>query len=306
MKKIAAALFLLCLAAADAFCQEPFQATRVAVPVFEDASGCTSYSSDLRQAVTDMLVAELAKTKGISLVERARLDTAVNESRLSLAGMVDPQTAVTVGNLVGASYLVLGTVTKASIEEKTTNFIISTHSRKALVTLVVRVVDAQTGLTVSSAEAGGDADRSSASLDPALMGVKNNNQAVAPVGGGTVGYDQSGLLREAAAKAVAKLAPKVCDAIPKNAAPDAEGYVVKVDASRVFVDLGLGQVSPGTALLVQRFGEELIHPVTGKSLGKEQIKLGNIKVLEVFEGYSVAEIQDGAGFMPGDRVRVTH
>lgn len=305
MKKSLSLLFCLAFLAAapgGAICAP---GTRVAVPVFVDASGSSIYGR-LKDSVTDMLVSELAKNPDLNLVERRRLDEAVAEARLSLSGMVDPQTAVAVGNMVGAGYIVLGTITKASIEDKTTRFIITSRSRKAQVTLVVRVVDAGTGVTVASAEASGDAERSSATIDPSVVGVKGpNNQPIGPIGGGTIDVESDGLLREAAAKAVADLGPKVCAAIPKGQSPDLQGYVVKVNGSRVFIDLGRGQIAPGAVLTVQREGEELFHPVTGKSLGMERYTLGSMQVLEVFDGYSVAQVKEGGGFSAGDKVKIS-
>src|SRR5439155_14377595 len=78
-------------------------------------------------------------------------------------------------------------------------------------------------------------------------------------------------------------------------AQDASGYVVKVETSGVFLDLGAqsGAVT-GQLFTVYTEGPELIHPKTGKSLGREQTKIAEGTIREVFELYSVGTLSPGA------------
>ena len=47
-----------------------------------------------------------------------------------------------------------------------------------------------------------------------------------------------------------------------------EGYVVKVEGSRVLIDLGKEKVRSGEEFDVVREGKEIVHPVTKQVIGK--------------------------------------
>ncbi len=68
-------------------------------------------SAPLGKAVSAMLVTELIGRPGIRVIERAQLQDLLTEQRLSLSGRVDESTAVEVGKLVGAQYVIHGQVT---------------------------------------------------------------------------------------------------------------------------------------------------------------------------------------------------
>jgi len=56
----------------------------------------------------EILQANLGGLKDVKLVERSRLDAVLREQKLTLAGLVDPATAVKVGRLLGAQRLIFG------------------------------------------------------------------------------------------------------------------------------------------------------------------------------------------------------
>ena len=92
-------------------------------------------------------------------------------------------------------------------------------------------------------------------------------------------------------KAVAPLAP-----------PAKQGVVLFVDTSRVAVDLTAADgLSPGTLLSVRRDRIPIVHPVTGEVLGDLDEEVGVVRVTEVREKFSVAELQSVA---PGASVQV--
>jgi curli biogenesis system outer membrane secretion channel CsgG len=68
-------------------------------------------SAPLGKAVSAMLVTELIGRPGIRVIERAELHELLNEQKLSLSGRVDESTALEVGKLVGAQYVIHGQVT---------------------------------------------------------------------------------------------------------------------------------------------------------------------------------------------------
>lgn len=62
----------------------------------------------LSKGIADMLIGELAANPGIRVVERDQIQKVLEEQKLSTEGKVDGETAVKVGKLVGAHYMVTG------------------------------------------------------------------------------------------------------------------------------------------------------------------------------------------------------
>jgi TolB-like protein len=65
----------------------------------------------LAYALADILTTDLARSRRVTVVERARLGEVLRELDLTTAGRVDPATAPRVGRLIQAQRLVMGRVT---------------------------------------------------------------------------------------------------------------------------------------------------------------------------------------------------
>jgi len=76
-----------------------------------------------------MLTTELSTREGMRVIERQNLQVLLQEQRLALSGRVDENTAIEIGRMVGAQYVIHGQVT--SIGETTR--------------MDMRAVDAETG-----------------------------------------------------------------------------------------------------------------------------------------------------------------
>ncbi len=89
---------------------------RPAIAVFPFANG-GSYGQDaenfeaLEIGVQQMLLTELAQNSSLRIVERSLIRDILAEQDLVTSGRVDPQTAASVGRLVGARYIVTGQFT---------------------------------------------------------------------------------------------------------------------------------------------------------------------------------------------------
>ncbi|MBW3536047.1 MAG: hypothetical protein KY453_12680 [Gemmatimonadetes bacterium] len=68
-------------------------------------------SAPLGKAVASMLITELSDREGMQVIERTRLQDILTEQRLSLSGRVSENTALEVGQMLGAQYVVYGQVT---------------------------------------------------------------------------------------------------------------------------------------------------------------------------------------------------
>lgn len=73
--------------------------------------GQAGNSAPLGKAVSTMLITELSERPGMRVIERAQLKDILTEQQLALSGRVDENTAVEVGEMVGAQYVVKGQVT---------------------------------------------------------------------------------------------------------------------------------------------------------------------------------------------------
>lgn len=98
-------LFIIWLAARSAIAfgdQQPMPVLAVA-----DFSGD---SPALCQAVTETVLTDLAKSRKLTLVERAQLRQAMNELRLQRSGLTEAGDMAHAGRLVGATHVVVGSV----------------------------------------------------------------------------------------------------------------------------------------------------------------------------------------------------
>ena len=87
---------------------------------------------------------------------------------------------------------------------------------------------------------------------------------------------------------VANLAAKVAQEFPV-----AEGMVVKAGGKSVVMDVGeASNIKRNMTVIIYRKGEEIRHPVTGKSLGWDTIKVGEGRVEEVQAAFSKVRLLD--------------
>lgn len=63
---------------------------------------------NLGKAITAMLVTEFSNRPGIRVIERAQLNDMLREQDLVLSGRVDESSAIQIGKLIGAQYVLLG------------------------------------------------------------------------------------------------------------------------------------------------------------------------------------------------------
>jgi TolB-like protein len=111
--------------------------------LYFDYAGTNKELEGLKKGLASMMITDLIGVKGLKVVERARLQAVIKELKLNASRKVDKKTALKIGKLVGARYLVLGTYIFAV---------------KQLV-IEARVLDAQTGVYIGvAARAAGTAE----------------------------------------------------------------------------------------------------------------------------------------------------
>lgn len=71
------------------------------------------------------------------------------------------------------------------------------------------------------------------------------------------------------------------------------GVVVSIDKEIITTDIGANKGGyAGKIYKIYREGQEIKHPITGVVLGKKKTYIGTIKIKDVFENYSIAELID--------------
>ena len=76
-----------------------------------EVSGMHWWNPDVGWELSGMLTNELAATGAFSMVERSKLEYVLDEQNLAASGRVSKGTGAKIGELTGAQYLVMGTVT---------------------------------------------------------------------------------------------------------------------------------------------------------------------------------------------------
>jgi curli biogenesis system outer membrane secretion channel CsgG len=263
--------------------------TRIAILQFQDNAGSGAPAA----AITDMMTTEIFNTGLFTVVERSRLDAIGREQALGASGLVDTNTAVQVGRLLGVDALMTGSITEYKSE--TGGGVVplpfggvAVGSHTAYVTLDVRVINAQTGEVTMVARERGAANQT--------MGGVAYNWAV--FGTGKTG----GILGAATYKAVQNVVQKLRGIAAASGAGSASFNVIEAGA-RVLIDVGEtnGGAKPGQYYAVFREGD-VVKGLKGEILDVEKIYTALLVIREAKPKYSVCEIVRGATVRRGDKV----
>lgn len=91
----------------------------LAVIKFQDETGALPMQGGAGRVLTNMLTNELAARAGFVVVERQKLRAILEEQDLAESGLLSPGRGAEVGRLLGADYLVTGTVTAFEEDART-------------------------------------------------------------------------------------------------------------------------------------------------------------------------------------------
>lgn len=122
------------------------------VAEFKNETGAGWWSRGVGWELSGMLANELAATGAFRVVERNKLEAVLREQDLGASGRVRQDTAAQMGQLTGAGYIVLGTVTSYQENTKSTGGGISFKGigvggkkTEAYLSVDLRVVNSDTG-----------------------------------------------------------------------------------------------------------------------------------------------------------------
>ncbi len=275
---------------------------RVAVFSFEDKTDHRWHwwtGQPVGEGMADMLTTELVKSGKYQVIERQAIEKIMQEQQLGQTGMVTPQSAAQVGQLLGVELAIIGAVTEFGHKQsdvggflKKQGFGLGVQSASASVGIDVRFVNTSTGEIIIADNVRKEESKKGLKLDTQQFSFKNKND-----------FDES-LVGKATRKAIEEIMVKLdgqMGSLPWQA------KVIKVADNIVYINAGSeAGLKVGDILEVVSKGEELIDPDTGLSLGSEESKVGTIEVSDNNIGNGKASkcvIKSGGGFKQGDLVR---
>ncbi len=172
----------------------------IAVMDFKNKSGYGGYT--LGSGAADMLTTQLFKIRKFSVVERDKLKGLIKEQEIGATGLIEKK-AAEIGKLIGAQYLVIGSVTEYGVTRSRGGALgISGTKAEYKTTVDVRIINAATGEVVFADS--GTGSESSSSAD------------VFGIGGGDTGAFNEKKAQESMRKALID----VCDKIKKEEIKD--------------------------------------------------------------------------------------
>lgn len=289
----------LALAANPARAQSatPFDGLRktVSVELFQatEATG----GAVTAEGMTSMLTNALAADGRFVVVERPGLAGLQAEQMLGQAGMTTGETAARAGQLIGASALVRGVVTKYEAAASGGGLSISgmpmglgslfgagagLKSHTGMMEIGLRLIDTSTGQVISTSVAQG-----SASTTQVDAGLVNPNTGVV-VGAGAFQRTPIGQAGEQAIVKAVELIAAGMRNVPWSA------LVIDSANGVVYVNAGADRnMRTGTVLHVYRKGKVLTDPSTGVVLDVNLDRTGQIRIVSVRDRLSTAVLESG-------------
>lgn len=269
------------------------------------AGGGTNFwygaSWDIGDGMAEMLVTALVETGKFKVLERQQIHDVLGEQDLGDSGRVDPATAAKIGKILGARYLIYGTVNEFEYSKagggggvRIGGLRVGASEAKARVGMDVRIVDAVSSEILFSTRSTADANRTGFKVgySGADFGADLGTFQKTPLGEAT---------RKAIGDAVAKMVSQFgTEAAPEPAAAWTGTLLVADDGSLVIKAGAREGLKTGDILTVFR-------PKTAK-VGNEVLtvgedRIGKIRLTSVGDAASTAEIVEGSGFKTGDVIK---
>jgi curli biogenesis system outer membrane secretion channel CsgG len=287
--------------------------------VYRDVQAIFGQNIDVGKGVTDLLVTYLVKDGSYSVIERKALDKILAEQNFSNSDRADPSSAAKIGKMLGVDAIVVGSITQFGNDTKNTGLGgvgaglgkigiggVSQKQSKAIVGLTARIVNVDTGEIMAVAEGKGESKRTSTSL--AGGGGGWSGFGAGAVNFGASDFQQT-IIGEAVKAAVEKMRGEVISDRPKVAVRQAPtvtvtGLVAAVAGGQIVLNVGgKAGVKVGDQFSVERVSQEIKDPATGKVIRRLSSSIGILKVVDVDDQSSVAEIVSGTGFKVNDPVK---
>jgi len=239
------------------------------------------------ESLDSQLVDRINATRKFDVVGRSDLAEILKEQDLGGSGNVDAKTAAQAGKVSGAKYLLVTTVDDFQDYVETAKFEDTGRSatkRFFRLSVVGKVYDSSTGKLLESANFQTGNDEFKRIQEERNYSVKDG--------------EMTDELMVAVSRSLAqRIADRIADVV----------FPAKVLAKRdkqVTINRGEGGgVAVGDVFNVFALGEELTDPDTKESLGREEVRVGKVKISQVNPKTSTADILDDTGIDKGAILR---
>ncbi len=108
-----------------------YSQTTVAINDFENRTG-KFYLDEWESRIPEFLKSELSRSRKLTIVERQNLKAILQEKALSLAGLTDTAAVQEVGKLLGAQYVITGSISEVGARYRIDAHIINVASGKVI------------------------------------------------------------------------------------------------------------------------------------------------------------------------------
>ncbi len=279
------------------------------------AGGDQTGAKTVGAGASKMLETDLVKSGNFEVFTRQEMDKVLKEQALGQTGMITPQSAAKVGQMIGVNAIVIGTVTEFG--EKKSGSQVSGQTMRALTggnqrnnrnqSLAGALLGAG-GLGFSKAEARVVIDVQLIDTTTGRIILAESSEGVESSMGVSIAGISTGTSIDdtQVGKALRKSIHKLVNAISKQMATMPwSAKIVKADGRTIIINAGMNANIPlGSVFLIYKKGEELKDPSTGESLGFDETLVGEAIATQIMERVTKAEVKSGAGFDKGDIVRL--
>jgi len=276
---------------------------RIAVIKFDAGGAGPLGGADLGSGLAAQLTTALINTGQFIVIERSELASVLREQEMSVQKLVASETAAQAGHLLGAQYLVRASVTQFDQNAGGGGVRIGIGgaggagglgiaTNTAIVGIDLRLIDTTSGQIVQSQHAEAKVEDRGISADVGSHGVAFGADTFAktPLGRAT---------QQAVDKAVVFI-------VEATRPLSWSGRVVDASADQVFINAGANAgIRAGDTFTVSAIMKQLTDPSSGALLGVIEEKLGDIRIENVQEQYSVGRMAAPFQTKRGDLVRAS-
>jgi curli biogenesis system outer membrane secretion channel CsgG len=283
----------------------PIRKRRVAIKAFDYSTVTTwvnywfNTNANIGDGIRSMLSVRLGPSKFLTMVERANLNDVMKEQDLGASNRVKKGTNAKIGQISGADVMLYGDIVlfgrDDTTKRKTLGAVLGriapvagaiatmNKEEKAVVGINLRLVDAETGEQIETAEAKGESSRSSKDY-AGVLGIKG-----AAVGGAsdmTSSNFQQTIIGEATSNAVTNIVSYLEGKIPQLPAKarQIEGRVANVTTNGAILTVGTDDaVMRGDRFEILKINGEIKDPTTKEVLDLDAVKIGELVVDTVRE-----------------------
>jgi len=239
------------------------------------------------ESMNSQLIDRINATRKFDVVGRSDLGDIFYEQALDTSTNVASNTAAKAGKLIGAKFLLVTTVDDFQDYVETATFAGTGRSatkRIFRLSVVGKLYDSSTGKLIESAN------------------LQTGNNAFKNISENRSYSVKDGNLTDEMMVAVARdLAEKIANHFADVIFP--AKVVIRRD-KEVTINRGEGGgVTVGDTFNAYSLGQELIDPDTKESLGREEVKVGRVKITQVNPKTSLADILDDTGIDAGAILR---